>query len=733
MKAMSNSPSVATTTINRADHVLLTGPGGSVTGGKTGFFARDTRFVSQHVLTLGGQPLEVRRDATVRFYSARHVLANPDLGTGADRIPAGSLVLTVERSVDGAVHEDLDLENLASAPARVDVGVLIDGDFADMFEVRGVLPPIPRRPTATWSPGRGELQIEYRREDFARRLVIRCEQSGSTPEWRDGQIVFDATIPAHGTWHTCLVWIPVMDPDAATPADVATSVPACHAVAGFPPEAGGVPRGAMSLRTPEGSVQAAWDQAAWDLESMRIPAEEAGGLPVPAAGIPWYLALFGRDSLITALQAMPGYPELARGTLTALASLQGDRNDPVRDMEPGKILHEIRHGEVAQRSLLPFQPYFGTHDATPLFPVLLARTYAWTGDRALVERLLPAAEAAVGWVEHDGDRDGDGFLEYATRSPHGFPNQGWKDATDAIPREDGSLASLPIALCEHQAYAYQARLSLAGLYDLLGREADAGRLRSDAARLRDRFNEAFWWEAEGTYYLGLDGEKRPIRSVASNAGHCLATGIVPPDRASLVADRLLADDMWSGWGIRTLASTHRAFDPLSYHTGSVWPHDNAMIATGLAAIGRRSQVGTHCPGSLRRCGPAPQPSAPRALLGRRPCRWPGAGPLSGLLRAPGMGRQRAHRAAQAPVWARPPSGSRRWGAYPPGPRPARVAAVPAPRPRARLGRRAGRGDHGPHSHRDGQLDGPSHRARPGRQISSISPLPERTGVWYPPR
>ncbi len=585
---MSNPPQATPVTINRGDHLVIAEPGGAITGGATGFFAADTRFVSCHRITLdGGAPVALG-DQAVRFYSAEHTLAEPAPGGG----PAGGcLRLTVARSVDGAVHEDLDMTNAGSASVHVELAVEIAADFADMFEVRGIAPARERQTTTSWSPGRAELRIDYRTTAFARSLVVRCDRATSPPDWRSGRIAFDAVLPAGGTWHACLLWFPELDPDDRDGQPAVRSAPGCRALSGAPPEARGLPARAIGLSSVPASVRAAWEQAVWDMEALQLSAREAGGLPVPGAGIPWYMTLFGRDSIIAAMQEMPGDAAIARGTLTALAALQGDRYDPERDMEPGKIPHEIRHGELAVRNLLPFQPYYGTHDATPLFPVLLAKTYAWTGDRDLVERLLPAAEAAMGWVDGDGDRDGDGFLEYATRSSHGFPNQGWKDATDAIPHEDGSLAALPIALCEHQAYAYQARLALADLCDLMGRGADARRLRSDAAALRVRFNEVFWWEEEGTYYLGLDGEKRPIRSVASNAGHCLATGIVPLDRAQLVADRLMRDDMWSGWGIRTLASTHPAYDPLSYHTGSVWPHDNAMIATGLAAIGRRALVG----------------------------------------------------------------------------------------------------------------------------------------------
>ncbi len=589
MEGMGNPDTTATITISRGDQVLIAGQGGVLDGGELGFYARDTRLLSRHVLTLDGSPLMPQEDSSVRFYSARHVL-----GTSAANADEGdahaSLRLTVERSVADGVHEDLDLRNSGHLPVRAVLGVELAADFADIFEVRGVAPSLERAIGVTWTPGSSELRFDYRAADFARGMLLRCARADSAADWRDGRLTFSVDLPPAGTWHACLDWVPLLDAAEAGELDAARTTPACHALTGTPAEDEGRPRGAIALHADDARLVAAWNQALWDMEALRLELPEAGGLPVPAAGVPWYLTLFGRDAIIASQQAIAGHPELARGTLAALTALQARDADPVRDMEPGKILHEIRHGEVAERRLLPFQPYYGTHDATPLFVSLLARTYDWTGDPALLNRYLPAAEAAMGWIEHDGDRDGDGFLEYATRSPYGFPNQGWKDDVAAIPHADGSLAPLPIALCEHQAYAYEARLSLARLYALLGRQAGAARLQADAATLRERFNQRFWWEEEGTYYLGLDGNKAPIRSVASNAGLCLASGIVPADRAVRVAERLMADDMWSGWGVRTLAAGHPAYDPFSYHTGSVWPHDNAMIAAGLAAFRLRPQV-----------------------------------------------------------------------------------------------------------------------------------------------
>jgi glycogen debranching enzyme len=297
------------------------------------------------------------------------------------------------------------------------------------------------------------------------------------------------------------------------------------------------------------------------------------------------VTLFGRDSLIVSMMSISGYPEFASGAIKRLSELQATSDDPQRDMEPGKIPHEIRHGELAALGILPHQPYYGTHDATSLFIVVLSYLYQWTGDAAILERYLPNAEAALRWIDEHGDRDGDGLQEYATRSTRGYYNQGWKDAGDAIIDAKGAIAPLPIATCELQGYVYDAKTRMAEIYQVLGKPDRAGEVHAQATEIYERFNDRFWWEGEGTYALALDGKKRQVRSVASNAGHCLASGIVPPDRARRVTQRLLAEDMWSGWGIRTLSAAHPYYNPFSYHTGSVWPHDNAIVAGGFRHYG----------------------------------------------------------------------------------------------------------------------------------------------------
>ncbi len=352
------------------------------------------------------------------------------------------------------------------------------------------------------------------------------------------------------------------------------------------------------------------------MEALRLEQDGAGkGVFIPAAGVPWFVTLFGRDSLIVSMQSISGYPEFASGALRRLSELQASSDDPERDMEPGKIPHEIRRGELAALGILPHQPYYGTHDATSLFVVVLSYLYQWTGDVSLLERFLPNVEAAVSWIDSYGDRDGDLFQEYGTRSTRGYYNQGWKDAGDAVVDAHGELAPLPIATCELQGYVYDAKLRMAEIYEVLGQPERSGPLREQAHRLYERFNDAFWWEAEGTYALALDGKKKQVRSVASNAGHCLSSGIVPPERARRVVARLLADDMWSGWGIRTLAASHPYYNPFSYHTGSVWPHDNAMIAGGFRRYGFDAEAGRVAKGIFDAAGHFPAHRMPELFSG----------------------------------------------------------------------------------------------------------------------
>ena len=321
---------------------------------------------------------------------------------------------------------------------------------------------------------------------------------------------------------------------------------------------------------------------------------------MPAAGVPWFLALFGRDSLIVSLQNAMVYPGFARGALEVLSRYQAKKRDDYRDAEPGKIMHELRRGELAHFKLIPHTPYYGTADATILYLIVLHNAWRCTGDADLLTRYMPTAEKCLTWIDKYGDRDGDGFQEYQTRSTAGAYNQGWKDSGQALVNTDGSIVNAPIALVEIQGYVYDAWLRMAQIYDALGKSARAKALREKAEALFVRFNDAFWDEGSGFYAFCLDGEKKQVLSVASNPGQCLWSGIVPPDRAAKVVKRLMKPDMWSGWGIRTLSTHNPSYNPNSYQNGAVWPHDNGIIATGLSPLRLRRRGGPHCPRHQRR-------------------------------------------------------------------------------------------------------------------------------------
>ncbi|MFL5756564.1 MAG: glycogen debranching N-terminal domain-containing protein [Chloroflexota bacterium] len=580
-------PSIVT--INRDDRVVVCQPDGRIVGtAEDGFFTRDTRFISGWAMSVNGRPPVLLNSAPIRFFSARFELTNERIVDTMGPIERQSIAIRLDRTVAGGVHEDLDIVNYARRRVGLTIEIEIASDFADIFDVKAN--EIVRRGqlNTRWFRSRRELRTTYVNGEFMRELIIAVERAGSQPQYANGRLVFDIQLAPKDVWHACLKWLPVTGTHLARrPVTMG-----CNAV-DVPPAASDRRQPAKSIDTPNETVRRAWDQAVRDLESLRLedPRFERG-VVIPAAGVPWFVTLFGRDTLTVSMQAISGYPEFASGALRRLGALQANDDDPERDMEPGKIPHEIRHGELAQLGILPFTPYYGTHDATTLYVIVLSYLFDWLGDPAVVERYLPNVEAAMRWIDTYGDRDGDGFQEYATRSSRGYYNQGWKDAGDAVPHADGTLAPLPIALCEHQGYVYDAKLRLARLYDYLGRSADSRRLHQQALELYDRFNETFWWPEEGTYILGLDGAKQPIRSVASNAGHLLQSGIVPPERSAQLVARLMRDDMWSGWGVRTLSSDHVAYNPFSYHTGSVWPHDNAVIAGGFRRYGHQAEAAT---------------------------------------------------------------------------------------------------------------------------------------------
>ncbi len=575
-------------TINHNDRFLIARPDATMReGDDVGFFARDTRFVSAYRVSLNGRAPTLLNASRIEHFSVRHEFTTPELplgtgvlGSASPSLPARSIGLRLDRTISGGVHEDYEITSYARDPVRLVLEIEIDCDFADIFDVRWKQLVRRGEIQTIWRQRTGELRSTYRNGDFRRDLLVRVEKSGTPPQFANGNLVFTFVLPPKGTWHACLHWLPIA---GARPPRVLE----CSALLQDESSLNTDVLPPVRIEADHPTLPAVWRQAVADMEALRIQEFALKrSVFVPAAGIPWYVTLFGRDSLVVAMEAVSGFPEFARGALDRLAAFQATDDDPEQDKEPGKVPHELRFGELAELGLLPFAPYYGTHDATPLFVIVLSYAYEWSADKGVLEQFREPAEAAIRWLLESGDRDGDGFQEYGTRSSRGLYNQGWKDNAVSIQHADGSIPPLPIALCEFQGYAYDALKRMAGIRELLGDAEGGEELRERARRLYERFNEEFWWESEGTYYLGLDGQKRPIRTVASNAGHCLASGIVPPERADRVIDRLMAPDMWSGWGIRTLSADHPGYNPFLYHLGSVWPHDNATIAGGFRRYGR---------------------------------------------------------------------------------------------------------------------------------------------------
>ncbi|MGH2460714.1 MAG: amylo-alpha-1,6-glucosidase, partial [Chloroflexota bacterium] len=376
------------------------------------------------------------------------------------------------------------------------------------------------------------------------------------------------------------------------------------------------------LSTPNPTVQRAYDQAVRDLAALRL--QKVGDEWYPAAGVPWYNAVFGRDALQTARQCLAIGAPFPRAVLTRLAQLQGTRVDRWSDEEPGKIPHELRAGQLSVMGKIPFNPFYGTVDASLLYVVLLWETYCFTGDRTLLEDFLAPMEGCLRWAREYGDVDGDGFVEYWMRSPHDYHNQAWKDAGDAVVYPDGRIVPDPIAIVEVQGDYYAALRGAAGIYRTLGHPAKANAAEQRAEDLRRDFDARFWLPDEGTYAFGLDPDKRPIRTIASNPGQLLWNGIVPPDQAAQVADRLMAPDMFAGWGVRTLTRDNGAYDPIAYQRGAIWPFDNSFIALGLKRYGHWQETNRIAEGIFAASGFFAQGRLPELWAGLDRCQteWP---------------------------------------------------------------------------------------------------------------
>jgi glycogen debranching enzyme len=501
---------------------------------------------------------------------------------------------------DGAL-EQIAVFNTSSESTNCELRLLCGADFADLFEIKGGARDRSSNIIVAAGADRSSLRFRYQGSGFLAETTIRIERS-EIVEHATQSVVGEVRPRIDGT---DAVWTLELPPRCL----LLTLVKVCVRVNNvtFEPvtegfggreQSVGDPLSGWLERIPHFEAESAlltsvFQQSVLDLAALRITGDLLGETYVlPAAGLPWFMTLFGRDTLITSLQTLWVGPGLARGALHLLGALQGTRTDDFRDEEPGKILHEVRSGELTRLGEMPHSPYYGTADATPLWLILLSEYWRFSGQDAFVLGRWDKVAAALAWIDQYGDRDGDGYIEYQTRSREGLGNQCWKDSWDGVQFADGTIPHLPIATAEIQGYVYDAKLRVAELARrLVGDEELAARLEHEAGSLRERFNRDFWSNERGSYYtVGLDGDKRQIDSMTSNMGHLLWSGIVPADRAPLVVDQLMSDRMFSGWGVRTLSSDDHGYNPIGYHIGTIWPHDNAIIALGLARAGFRDEA-----------------------------------------------------------------------------------------------------------------------------------------------
>jgi glycogen debranching enzyme len=549
-----------------------------------GLFADDTRFLSRFRLTINGQrPLLLSSDK-IEYFSAAFFMRNP-LAGGLEQ---DVLSIRRERFIGDGMQDSFVVQNEGMEPVEFELELEVANDFADIFAVKDYdfalgdplrAKPLPAPRPSVYDPERNQFLISDNGDLPLKTQVIFSERG----EVNGSSVKFNLSLQPRERWRLYVEVIPLPDGELVAPT---------FAQRRFGDEVGRVRDSldAWQLRVPQ--LRSSWDalthafgQSVSDLASLRMQSYESGIGRLPGAGVPWFMTVFGRDTIITCLQTLLFGQELAHAALEVLADLQAKEDDATIDAEPGKIVHEVRHGKAARTW---FPRYYGTLDATPLYLILLSEVWRWTDNAALVRDLKEPAMLALQWIDKYGDRDGDGFVEYERRTEHGLENQSWKDSWDSQRFHDGRLANAPISPCEVQGYVYDAKRRTAELAREVWRDRDlAIRLEREADELQRRFHEAFWVEDRGGFFaLALDAEKQKVDSLCSNIGHLLWSGIVLPERVDAIVDQLMGDELWSGWGVRTMSTGDAGYNPLSYHNGTVWPHDNSLIAAGLARYGR---------------------------------------------------------------------------------------------------------------------------------------------------
>jgi glycogen debranching enzyme len=548
-----------------------------------GLFLDDTRYLSRWIFTVDGRKPSVLSTDNVDYFRSQFYMT---LSEGATYIDS-DVSLVRRRTVGDGFIEEILIANHSKKPKTLALRLEVGSDFADLFEMKDKL--LKKKGTLYRRLDKGRLTLGYRRERFVRETWI---TSSAPTTMQEDALTFRAEVPAHGLWKTLIEVVAVKNPGGGqtrprvkySPEDIDPRPELGQSLQEWIAAA---PR-LISSWEPLGR---SYERSLRDLAALRFQTRLTPGA-LPAAGLPWFMALFGRDSLITSFQALPFCPELSATTLRLLALFQGRVDDPFRDEEPGKILHEFRLGEMAAFEERPHSPYYGAADATPLFLILLEEYERWTGDRELVASLQREVRAAITWIDRYGDRDGDGYVEYERRNKEtGLENQCWKDSWDSIAFADGQLAPTPRATCEIQGYVYDAKRRTARLArDVWGDPEWANQLEKEAKSLKERFNRDFWIPERGFFALALDGGKRKVDSLTSNIGHLLWSGIADRDKAESCVRHLMGDDLFSGWGVRTMGRSEGSFNPIGYHVGTVWPHDTSFVAWGLRRYGYRAEA-----------------------------------------------------------------------------------------------------------------------------------------------
>ena len=587
-----------TLTLKDDDLFLLTDTLGNVGGcvgddrsASMGLFCRDTRFLNRLELQIEGRSPILLSSTADKGFVLSVLCANPKID---DQIPAESIGIKRELVLNGGLFEEIEITNYSTHAVSFELSLSFGADFRDLFEIRGYGRDKRGRlmhlmEEAEGQKGRGaegkdaELTLAYQGLDGSL-LESRIQFSHSQPDRFTGNTaLWKLSLESHQT--KILGYRLHMFNDGRPSSTVNAPLTLSQARSAETMEEQGWHQQVTQIRSDKNTFNQIIERAEQDIYLLRQTFGQGKAL---SAGVPWFSTLFGRDSIIAASQVLMLDPQIGRETLKILAHYQGKAEDEWRDEQPGKILHEIRFGEMARCQEIPHTPYYGTVDATPLWLMLYAEYFAWTADRETIDSLWDNALAAMGWIDRTMQRTG--YLSYFRKSKRGLDNQGWKDSGDCIINRDGKLAEGDISLCEVQAYVYAAKVRLAQMARMKKRIDLADRWEEEARELKVRFNRDFWMEDQDFCALALDGEGKPVDSITSNPGHCLNLGIFNPEQAYSVAERLRAPDMFNGWGIRTLSSLSPAYNPIGYHIGSVWPHDNAMTAIGLRSLGLIDQA-----------------------------------------------------------------------------------------------------------------------------------------------